>query len=64
MKTPFLTKAASKANLNVDWVVIAAFVLGAAVILLTATGGLLNGLSLQVMGELGGAVAGDAAQTL
>jgi hypothetical protein len=39
MKTPFLSKAASKAQLNVDWVAIAAFFLSGAVILLTAMGG-------------------------
>ncbi len=62
MKTTFLTKAASKTHLNVDWVVLAAFVLGMAVILLTSIGGLLNGLSLQLLDEVGGKVAGDTTQ--
>ena len=58
MKTTFLTKAASKANSSVDWVVLAAFALGVGVILLTSVGGLLNGLTFQLWGEVGSHVTG------
>ena len=52
VKPNFLTKAAQKAQSGVDWVVLGAFALGVAVILLTSVGGLLNGLSLSVFGEV------------
>jgi hypothetical protein len=52
MKPNFLTKAAQKAQNGVDWVVLGAFVLGVAVILLTSVGGMLNELSLPILGEV------------
>lgn len=62
MKTSFLTKAVSKAQINIDWVVLAALVLGVGVVLLTSIGGLLNGLNFQLWGEVGSRVTGVTTQ--
>ena len=62
MKISFLTKAVSKAQINVDWVVLAALVLGVGVVLLTSIGGILNGLNFQLWGEVGSRVTGSTTQ--
>jgi len=62
MKISFLTKSVSKAQINVDWVVLAALVLGVGVVLLTSIGGILNGLNFQLWGEVGSRVTGVTTQ--
>ena len=62
MKISFLTKAVSKAQINVDGVVLAALVLGVGVVLLTSIGGILNGLNFQLWGEVGSRVTGATTQ--
>ena len=62
MKISFLTEAVSKAQINVDWVVLAALVLGVGVVLLTSIGGILNGLNFQLWGEVGSRVTGATTQ--
>ena len=62
MKISFLNKAVSKAQINVDWVVLAALVLGVGVVLLTSIGGILNGLNFQLWGEVGSRVTGATTQ--
>jgi hypothetical protein len=56
MQLTFLTKAVAKAQtsaVRVDWIVWAAIVLGVGVLLLTSVGGVLNGLSLSFLDEVG-----------
>ena len=65
MKTTFLTKAVSKAQTSatqIDWVVLAAIALGIGVVFVTSAGGLLNGLSLSIVGEVGARITGMTTQ--
>jgi hypothetical protein len=65
MKTPFLNKAVIKAQTSatqIDWVVLAAIALGLGVVFVTAIGGVLNGLSVSIVGEAGARITGITTQ--
>lgn len=65
MKTTFLNKAVIKAQnsaTQIDWVVLAAIALGLGVVFVTSAGGLLNGLSLSIVGEAGTRITGMTTQ--